>query len=356
MSIDLSQFDRATELVQQRELFDDAFPENVGSPIASIDHYTWKFCHAPSSPHSYEYAANEDGRLLGYYAAIPYPYRVGERSVSAGMTCDVMTHSAARGKGIFTKLGRFAVTEMAKTDLSFLTGYPIRPEVMGGHLRVGWQVVFDLPMYLKPLRADAIMRSRGLGWLAPPVNIGVSVYQALRSSRARNGYEAVVGDPSVLFHSSRFAAFVNEWSAGVRNHLVKSAEFYDWRLGAPGTSYRAFLVSRGDTVLAAAVGRVANLQGIPSFALLDVMGTGDEGALATLHQAIDREARAHGVEAIVTMISRFRARQYLLRRHGFLKSPFTFKLIVHPLGGTIPQEELAAEESWHLMWIDSDDL
>ena len=30
--------------------------------------------------------------MLGYYAAIPYPYRIGDRRMLAGMVCDVMTH------------------------------------------------------------------------------------------------------------------------------------------------------------------------------------------------------------------------------------------------------------------------
>jgi hypothetical protein len=357
LSIQLSEFDRAAELPQQRELFTDAFPENRGMPAASTDHYCWKFCQAPVTPHSHEFVAKEDGRMLGYYAAIPYLYRVGDRDVRAGMTCDVMTHSQARGKGVFTKLGRFAVDQMSSSELSFLMGYPIRPEVMGGHLRVGWQVTFDLPMFLRPLRANAILRSRSLGWLAPPVNGALLAYQAALRKRPRRDHEVVSGDPVSLFRSPRFATFLQSWSEGVRNHLVKSTDFYDWRLGAPGTSYKAFLVLSGETILAAAVGRVANLQGIPSLALLDLMTIpGERAALDTLFDSIDREARVQGVEAVVTMMSRTRAREYRLARHGFLKSPFTFKLIVHELDGTVPSAELTAEENWHLMWIDSDDL
>jgi hypothetical protein len=357
LSMEFAEFHQAEELSEQRELFDDAFPEHKGLSAASIDHYRWKFHQAPVTPHSYEYAAKDGGRMLGYYAAIPYRYQVGDRRLLVGMVCDVMTHSRARGRGVFTELGRFALSEMASTDLGFLTGYPVRPEVMGGHLRVGWRVAFDLPMYLRPLRANAILKSRGVGWLSPPANAGIFAYRALGRLRPASAYEVCAGAPESLFHSSRFAEFVEIWSEGVRNHLVKSADFYDWRLGAPGTSYRAFLVSRGETVVAAAVGRVANLQGIPSFALLDLMVLRDEqDALAALYHEIDREARARDVEAIVTIMSRSRAREHRLRRHGFLTSPFTFKLILHPLNGAIPFAEIAAERDWHLMWIDSDDL
>jgi len=355
--LDFAEFDPERQLAQQRELFNDAFPEHVGKPPASIEHYRWKFHSFPSAPRSYEYAALDEDRLLGYYAAIPYPYVLAGRHTRVGMVCDVMTHSQARGRGVFTELGRFALGEMRATNLSFLTGYPIRPEVMGGHLRVGWEVAFDLPMYIRPLRANAIAKSRGLSWLAPAANLGNSIYQTTRRSRPSREYEGRVGEPRELLCSPPFEAFVERWSATVRNHLVKTADFYDWRLGAPDTRYQAFLVSRGDTVVAAAVGRVAHLHEIPSFALLDLMVLkGEESALATLYHEIDREARHHCVEAIVTMMSRSRAREYHLRRHGFLRSPFTFKLIVHSLSEATPLKEISAEKDWHLMWIDSDDL
>ncbi|MEA2208488.1 MAG: hypothetical protein QOF54_965, partial [Solirubrobacteraceae bacterium] len=138
---------------------------------------------------------------------------------------------------------------------------------------------------------------------------------------------------------------------------VKTPEFYGWRLGAPGASYRAFHVRAGDDIVAAAIGRVATLQGIPSLALLDLMVLeGEQEALPALYAAIDRAAREAGVEAIVTMISRHQARRHRLVRFGFLRSPFAFKLIIRSVSDALEIESISGEASWHLMWIDSDDL
>ncbi|MCU1490184.1 MAG: hypothetical protein JWM85_1589, partial [Acidimicrobiaceae bacterium] len=156
MTIEFSRFASGERLPEQRALFDDAFPEHRGLPPASSEHYGWKFHGSPFLPQSYEYAADEGGKMLGYYGAIPYPYEIGGRAVLAGMVCDVMTASQARGRGVFTQLGSYALKELEMSELAFVTGYPVRPEVMGGHLRVGWKVAFELPMYLRPLRADAI--------------------------------------------------------------------------------------------------------------------------------------------------------------------------------------------------------
>ena len=358
MSLEFAVFKAGDRLPRQRELFENAFPEHQGMPTASLEHYQWKFHGLPWYPQSYEYEAAEDGRMLGYYAALPYPYEIAGRAMLAGMVCDVMTHSEARGRGVFTELGRFALGEMQVSELAFVMGYPIRPEVMGGHMRVGWQVGFKLPMYIRPLRANAILRSKRLGLLAPAANaVIVAQRAALARLPAAKGYASRSGSPSELLGSGSFAALVAGWAASVPNHLVKSAEFYQWRLGAPGVAYRVFMAHRGDEVVAAAIGREATLYGIPSFALLDLMVLpGHERALMTLYRDIECWALRGGAEALVTMVSRSRARQYRLARSGFLRSPYAFSLIARSVSDGIAVESLAREADWHLMWIDSDDL
>jgi GNAT superfamily N-acetyltransferase len=355
--VEFAPFSQEQRLAEQRELFEDAFPENKGLAPASVEVYRWKFHGFPAEPQSYEYMASEDGAMLGYYAAIPYAYRIGGQQRRVGMACDVMTHSRARGKGVFTKLGEYSLGQMKAAGVDFMTGYPIRPEVMGGHMRVGWQVAFELPMYLRPLRADAILASRGLGWLAPPANVGIALYQAALRPRPAGPYQASTGSPSELLRIPGFDAFVDRWSQSVPNHLLKTPEFYAWRLGAPETSYQAFMVHREGRLVASAIAREDELHEIPSFALLDLMvAPGEQAALPALYAAVDREARRRGAEALVTMMSRHSAKRYRLARFGFLKSPFTFKLIVRSLNDEVPIERLTNEADWHLMWIDSDDL
>lgn len=225
-------------------------------------------------------------------------------------------------------------------------------------MRVGWEVAFELPMYLRPLRADAILESKRVARLAGVVNLGVSGYQRLLAPRPGGSeYTSTSGSPSTLLASPEFARFLDAWGESVPHHLVKSAEFYAWRLGAPGASYQAFLVSRDREVVAAAIGRQTVLEGIPSLALLDVMVLrGAESALATLYRNIELEARQRDVEAIVTMMSRTSARRYRLIRSGFLRSPFRFKLILRSLSEDVSVASISKEADWHLMWIDSDDL
>jgi hypothetical protein len=355
--VDLAEFNHSEGLTQRRELFDNAFPQNGGTASASVEHYRWKFHQAPVTPSSFEYAASEGDSMVGYYAAVPYRYRLGGRDVLAGMVCDVMTRSSERRKGVFSDLGRFALREMRAAQVGLAVAYPVKPEVVSGHLKIGWRIAFELPMYVRPLGAGAILEPGQMPWLRPVANGTLAAYRALLRARPASGCEVSVGPPRELLHTPAFAEFVERWSATVRNHLVKSADFYDWRLGAPGTHYEAFLVHREDAVVAAAVGCQSRLRGASSYALLDVMALKDErDALSSLYHEIDLRARQHGSQAVVTMMSRYRAREYRLARHGFLASPFRFKLIACWLGAEADAERILAEDGWHLMWIDSDDM
>jgi hypothetical protein len=87
------------DLLAQRSLFRLCFPEVAEQTPATEEHYRWKFHSVRHTPPSYEYVAQLDQKLGGYYAAIPFRYSIGGRPAIAGMVCDVMTHPEARGKG-----------------------------------------------------------------------------------------------------------------------------------------------------------------------------------------------------------------------------------------------------------------
>src|SRR5436305_445431 len=90
---------------------------------------------------------------------------------TCGMVCDVMTHSSTRGRGVFTELGRFSLKNLGSQGVGFVSGYPIRAEVLPGHLKVGWNVAFCLPLYAKVLKTNASLRRAGLAVFAPLANI-----------------------------------------------------------------------------------------------------------------------------------------------------------------------------------------
>ncbi|MBL7960090.1 GNAT family N-acetyltransferase [bacterium] len=359
MNITYQTFHHTEDLSQQRILFRAAFPENVGTSSESEDHYFWKFQSFPATPFSYEYAAYSEKELIGYYAAIPYSYRIDGRLTACGMVCDVMTHPKMQGKGIFTGIGRYATDDLHKNDVGFTTGYPIRPEVIPGHLKAGWKIVFNLPMYIKLLRSNSVLKSKKIGFAAPLVNVGLFIanntFRLL--NRKNRDYTYEVHTRNEFLELEEYKTFFEKWKSQQQNVLIKTKEFLAWRTGAPQTEYKFVVIRKNRDVVGIAITRFVELKEIPSIAVLDLMILNeDKNGLSALNRALVEIADKFNAEAMITMMSKRWAQNYKLKRMGFIKSPFEFSLIIKKLDPSMDDAALFDESKWHLMWIDSDDL
>ena len=344
------------DLLAQRSLFRLCFPEVAEETPATEEHYRWKFQSVRHTPPSYEYVAQLDQKLGGYYAAIPFRYTIGGHSALAGMVCDVMTHPEARGKGIFTKLGAYALGQMQEAGVNFTTGYPIRPEVIPGHLKVGWKVVENMPVYVKVLSARKVLQQKGVGFLAPLANPIILLSHAFVC--ASKAYSVEKMTPNEAVESPWYPAFLRQWRAHVANALDKDSDFLKWRLGAPRTDYHFFVArnNHGEPV-GICITRATDLQGVPTLAIVDLMLLpGQFKAFSSLDAALVKEVRSRGCELIATMLAERWARQYCFLGSLYIKSPHVFSLIVKHLGTQPAPETLFQPASWHTMWIDSDDL
>lgn len=357
--LNLRPFQASTELSAQRALFLDCFPENLGKAPAREQHYFWKFEGFPAERPSYEYQARLADDMLGYYAAVPYKYRIDGRDAVAGMVCDVMTGSKARGKGVFTKLGAYALNEMKEAGLDFTTGYPIRPEVLPGHLKVGWKVVQKMPIYIKVLRTNGLLCLAKLGFLSPVGDLTARALNVLPNLVPTDRRYAVESRSVEAFLADdAYPPFLEKWLATVPNGLVKSREFLRWRLSAPETSYQIFSVKDdAGNMVAVSVARNTVLREIPALALLDLMILpGHERAFRLIDRSLAEHALQSRAEVVSTMIHPTWARRYGLGLRGYLPSPFVFSLIVRKLNEALADEVLFEPRRWHTMWIDSDDL
>jgi Acetyltransferase (GNAT) domain len=354
MNLIFEHFDNKKNLAQQRELFKDCFPETNGDEIQSVEHYLWKFHSSPNVDHSWEYAAYIDEEMVGYYAAIPFRYKIGETYSIVGMVCDVMTSTRQRGKGIFAKIGSYATQDLADS-VSFTTGYPIRKEVIPGHLKVGWKIAFPLPLYLKFIATNTFLKTRKAEFLAPVFNPLLKIYNFFFNSRINKKYSSCISDK--IEDIQGYNSFVASWGEVIRNSLIKDYEFARWRYGAPGRIYKFLTILFENSLVGFVSFRKIVKEGVPSYGILDYMVLpGYEDCYGLIIKVLRDEATKDNVECILCMMSKYSANKYKLLRNGFFKSPFTFQLIIKNLSDKFTEEELFNEANWHLMWVDSDDL
>lgn len=356
MELGLRKFDYKENLKEQRALFKDCFPETYGEAIQEEKHYFWKFHSFPGEIKSWEYAAWFEKEIVGYYAALPYKYKIGNEVVNVGMVCDVMTSSKYRGKGIFTKMGRYSTDALA-AHVPFTMGYPIRKEVIPGHLKVGWKSPFDLPLYIRFVGFNSLLNSKKIGFLAPMFNLLVNAYNFLFNIGGGNSFEVAILNN--FDDVEGYEEFNERYFKTTTNSLLKDKEFMQWRFSAPQRKYKFLtLKSKNDSKLIGfAVFRNIVKDGIPSLGIIDYRILPEySSSNKIIFKNIYKEAKNNGVEAILSMMSSFSAKKSGLYKNGFLKSPFVFKLIIKNLTNQFPDSELFDIRKWHLMWIDSDDL
>lgn len=356
MNIDYRHFN-ISDYAEQRKLFELSFPETLGTSIISDQHYKWKFESFPYKIPSYQYVASEPAELVGYYAAIPFQYQVNQKIYTCGMVCDVMTHPDRRGKGIFTKIGHYSTQEMKNEELAFTTGYPIRPEVIPGHLKVGWKIVLQMPMYLRVLGVKTLL-PKPFRFLSPLINIFVKLVSSITLIPV-SGYQVTNLSREDFFktHQNDYPDFLEAWLKEQENALIKSLPFLEWRTGAPESVYRFLVLLKDNQMKGLAIVRPCVLKGVESLAILDCMILKEHfsGAKA-LHQSLWKTARDFKKDVIVCMCSSKWASNYNFFGSLYVKTPAVFSLIVKKLNDSISDESLFSKDKWHLFWIDSDDV
>ena len=358
ININCRAFYSEKELEEQRALFLDCFPEVTGMPITTKTYYKWKFHSVPTTmpQSSYEYIALKDNKeMVGYYACIPYHYKVDQKEYDAGMVCDVMNSSKYRGAGIFTKLGFHATDEFAKEGLAFSTGYPIRKAPLPGHMKVGWKVMFDMPLYVRFLSVDSLLKERGYGWARFVATPCVKLYNLL--CWKPNNKNITVNTFNRIDDVKDYVAFEQEWRSGIKIALHKTLDFMKWRLGAPGKEYKFICAYKRGKLVGMTIALPIVKEGVPSYGLVDFMVLhGHLDCLNTLHNALKKMAKENGKEAILTMMSLPSQKKYKMICNGFLRSPFIFHYIIKKFDQEIPDKLLEDVNNWELRFIDSDDL
>jgi GNAT superfamily N-acetyltransferase len=359
MNLSFSPFRKDVELAEQRALFSSAFPENDGLPPETEAFYLKKFRGFPHQPAAYEYVARDLEGMVGYYAAIPFTYRIDGEDFRCGMVCDVMTAPRMQGKGVFTKLGAYSLESLEKEGIDFVTGYPRRAAVIPGHLKVGWKIAFRLPLYIMPLRTNTLLASRGLGMLAPLANLALKVIHVILQflGPRTEGLYVREWNWKDFLADQDYEVFFQQWRQQQRNSLEKNEAYLRWRLGYQGVDYRIVSAHRGDKLVGLSILRSCRPEGVPSVALMDVMTLESEPAvLSVLVDGWRHLAARAGDEVVLTMMSEYHASCRSLWRFGFLRTPAVFFLILKCLSAKAKDKVLPDTTHWDLMWIDCDDL
>ncbi len=121
---------------------------------AREDHHHWLFDNNPyngDSPPQFWIYRDDQGKIQGQQAGIPYPLQIGNKSWRASWGVDLMVSPPLQARGIGAVLNEQYVERNEVT-----TAVGITEAAQKAHRRAGWLDLETIPLYARPLSAAGI--------------------------------------------------------------------------------------------------------------------------------------------------------------------------------------------------------
>ncbi|MFH2000321.1 MAG: GNAT family N-acetyltransferase [Planctomycetota bacterium] len=347
--------------------WDWEFRDNHAGParlFVAVDHLDLNSHEGAPHPETGEEA--KSGKIVGHYAVIPQRFLLNGDLLNGSIVVDVMTHPDYRFQGMFTVVGRYAIEKCTQDDaLEFTTGYPIRPEVLPGHLKVGWRERFKISIWAMPLSVGRIISTKypkfkklpglaGLLGAIPTVlfrlNANVRLFFGGRCRTKRMD----------RCDSDLFGRFWKRFKERIPLGCViqeRTPEYLAWRFDRnPGRdySYCCALDEKGE-IEGFVVTRVIPIMGAEAMVVVDACAFPEQAikVFRTLLGEVKRAALERGCPVCAMTLTQPNPIFPNPARFGFIRTPIRFTFITREFAETtrIDQDDL----DWHLMWGDTDD-
>lgn len=303
------------------------------------------------------FVADDAGKIVGHYAVVPTAIMVNGHRRNGSIVVDVMTHPDYRFQGMFTKLGEYSLSYSGDEGIDFSYGFPIRKEVLPGHLKIGWEELMQIPVMVFPINFTEItshyiktpVLSKILGCIA---SLG---YKAVSFAKGRKKLDNVNIYLNRTLHPQLDSLLQNSLS---RHRIVqeRTSDFLKWRLlENKFLNYEFLYAEINNELVGYIVLRKTKIMGLNCLAIVDLQFKTDvnPAVIDTCLQQT-KELAKKDCALVGAMLSKNNIYYERLQRVGFLKSPFHFKFIIRSNRKDFSIENIKDADGWFLTWIDTD--
>lgn len=243
--------------------------------------FVWKHLENAFGP-SPAWVAVDQAKVVGFRAFLRWELESDGEVLRVVRAVDTATDPDHQRQGIFSRLTRQALTELADEGVAFVFNTP-NEKSRPGYLKMGWSDVGRLPLVARPrsLRALArVVQARQVAerW-SLPTPAGVAAGEALADT-------------------DRVTAILGSQPRRAGMHTNRHASFLGWRYGFEPLRYRAMPAGR-DLDDGFAVFRLRRRGTATEAAVADVLVPGADPRLAA--QALRKVASAEGVDYAIAL-------------------------------------------------------
>jgi GNAT superfamily N-acetyltransferase len=221
----------------------DLFQASFGQ-VMSTELWDWKYLQNPLASADPEViVAVDNGRIVG---ARPFWFAemwLGNKRVKTAQHCDTMVHPDYQGKGIFNRMGRFAIQHLKDNGYALSYGFPA-PISRPGFLSQGYRIVAETEHMFRVVRPQKLLSYR-LGNRMLAGGLGF-FYNALLNTGAKK--TTWVSDSFQVEVSDRYTDDLKDVDdlrdkSGI--NLVRSESYLRWRFDKhPQRSYRYIIAKK----------------------------------------------------------------------------------------------------------------
>ena len=111
-----------------------------------IHYFKWKYIDNPDGFVRGYFAQSSSDEIAAYYGVIPQMISYFGKDKLIYQSCDTMTHSKHRRKGLFQLLAKHCYGELEKENNLFVIGFG-GSESTPGFLKFGWKHLFNCKNY-----------------------------------------------------------------------------------------------------------------------------------------------------------------------------------------------------------------
>lgn len=293
-----------------------------------IDYFRWKYTENPAGSFVGFVAIDGFTKEVGaYYGVIPQFFELDGERKTIFQSCDTMTHSSHRRRGLFRKLAMRCYEELRNEGKLFVIGFG-GGQSTPGFLKFGWRQLFRYRYYFKP----SILCKIGAG--------SESIKESIVLTTAHKAIANGLG--------------VSRSNIKARAKGIRTPEQINWRLSNPYHKYLA-LRAKGDNesyILFYVDG--------DKLIIFDVMLTNAKSG-KTMMKFLNREVSKKGFKGLISFCMEGSSDAKTLKSLGFITNPFSFG----PLNEKVPFILYSSEEQmdkfmspsdWHVTTYDHDSL
>lgn len=264
----------------QDATFEDLGPLMLDAFGDSVDrrYFDWKYRQNPAGPASGNIARSASGEIVAFYGMIPEIFGWRGETRKVYQSCDTMTHSAHRRKGLFQRLALNTYADAEQDDAAFFVYGFGGPTSTPGFLKMGWKIDQSLPFLARPAFFPVSAASHTVRELASPDETLERLFEGSQP-----------GAPAVK----------------------RSREYLRWRSANPLRAYRFFIAERAFAMVA----------GGPGFLFLVDFWQEDHASGRPVLAALAKKALARRTKGILTLCTSNGRMAKALRRHWFFRNP-----------------------------------